>query len=58
MNPIEWLKGKKTYFVAVAAVATALGGFVAGEVSLTQLVEAIFAAVAVMTLRAGVTKSG
>ncbi|TSA40161.1 hypothetical protein D4Q85_00250 [bacterium] len=50
--------GWKTYIVAGAAIITALVAWSGDTITLQQLIEAIFAAVAAMTIRAGVAKSG
>ena len=52
------LAGFKTYIVAGAAIATALVAWSGDSISTTQLIEAIFAAITAMTIRAGVAKSG
>ena len=53
---IEWLKGKKTYFVAALAILTAVVAYINGGIDVKQLVEAIFAALGGITLRAAVAK--
>ncbi len=55
---IDFLNGKKTYMVCVAAILTALVAWLNGALTLAQFVEAIFAAIGGITLRAGITKSG
>ena len=54
---MEWLKGKKTYITAIvyaiAAVLTETGIYVVPE-----LVFQVLAAIGLITLRSGVTKSG
>lgn len=55
---LEKLKGFKTYIVAAAAILTAVGAWLGGEMALGSMVEAIFAAVTAMTIRAGIAKSG
>ncbi len=51
----NFLAGYKTYFTSVAAVLTALAAFAVGEIDLVGLVTAVFAAVGLASLRAGVT---
>lgn len=53
MNPLDLFPGKKTYLLALGAVFTALGAWMTGNIELGQLVEALFAAGAMMTLRKG-----
>ncbi len=52
----EYLKGKKTYLVAAAAIITAVVGYSDGTLDLIQLIEAVFVAVGFGTLRAGIAK--
>ena len=52
---MQLLSGKKTYFTAVAAVITALGGYFAGEVDITVTIQSVFAALMVVFLRKGVS---
>ncbi len=54
----DWLQGYKTYIVAAGAILTALGAYLNGSISLSDLVSAIFAALTAMTLRAGIAKVG
>ena len=54
----DFLKGYKTYLVAAAAIVGAVAGFATGELSLTEGIGAIVAAVTAMTMRAGIEKSG
>ncbi len=53
---MEWLKGKKTYIVAAAAILTAFGTYLGDGMSIGELITAIYAALATITLRAGVAK--
>ena len=55
-NKMEWLKGKKTYIVAAAAILTAFGTYLGDGMSIGELITAIYAALATITLRAGVAK--
>lgn len=50
-----FLAGAKTYITAAAAVLTALAAFAVGEIDLVGLVTAVFAALGLASLRAGVT---
>ncbi len=52
-NIIIWLQGKKTYFIAFGAILTAVGAYLGGSVSLTELVSTVYAALGAMTLKAG-----
>jgi len=54
----DFLKGKKTYLVALSGMLAALIAFASGEMTLPETVAAITAAVMAMTMRAGVEKSG
>jgi hypothetical protein len=58
MKILEWLQGKKTYLVCIAGILAAIIAYLSGEMTMIQMVEAIWAAVAGMTLRAGVAKVG
>ena len=51
------LSGGKTYLVCAGAIITAIVAFVNGTIDVVQLVQAIFTAVAGMTIRAGVGKN-
>jgi hypothetical protein len=53
---IEWLKGKKTYIVAVCMIFSGLGLILNGQTQEGILV--ILNALGLGALRAGVTKSG
>lgn len=53
----NFLKGKKTYLLAIAAVSTALVTWAEGGLSNIQLVTALYAALATIFIRAGVSKS-
>lgn len=58
IKTVEWLKGKKTYFLSFGAMLTAIGIYLSGDITLMEMVEAIWAAILAMTIRAGVSKSG
>ncbi len=49
------LNGWKTYILGAAAILSAIGAYLNQAMSLTQMVEAIFAAVGTMTIRHGIT---
>ncbi len=53
----EWLKGKKTYIVAVATICYALSGVVAGYIPIDQAVMLILGALGLGALRNGVDSS-
>lgn len=53
----DYLKGKKTYVTAFLAILTAVGSYVLGEIALQDLIEAVFAALTAMTIRAAIAKS-
>ena len=55
---VRWLDGKKTYLVAVAAVATATAAVVSGEITGAQYVTSVFVSIGSITMRAGIKKSG
>ncbi len=55
---MNWLSGKKTYFVAAAGIAAALAGLAGGELSVAEAVTAILGSLGLGTLRAGVAKGG
>lgn len=54
---IPWYK-QKTTWTAVAAVVTALGAYISGEIGLTALITAAFSALGLVFMRQGVSKSG
>ena len=49
------LSGKKTFITAAAAVLTAVGAYLAGEVDMTTTIQTCFGALMVVFLRKGVT---
>lgn len=51
----DWLSGLKTYIIAAAAIATAVGAYFSGALDLAGLVQAIFVAFGAMALRSGIT---
>ena len=50
----EALQGYKTYIVCGAAILTALGAFLSGDLTGVQAIEAVWAAIGGMTLRHGI----
>lgn len=58
MNTIrQFLKGKKTYIMAIVGVLTAVAAWADGQIELTSLVGAIWAAAQTAFIRAGVDKA-
>ena len=53
---LEFLKGKKAYIVSLAAILTAVGAYLDGSLDLVGLIAAIFGALGLTTLRAGIAK--
>ena len=53
---LEFLKGRKTYFLMAGAILTAIGGYLGGELSTKELIEALFLALGMIGLRLGVSK--
>lgn len=49
------ISGYKTYFLGVAAILAAIGGYLNHAMDLTGMIEAIFAAIGTMTIRHGIT---
>ena len=54
---IAFLKGKKAYITAVAAILAAAAAYLNGAIGIKELLEAIFAGIGMITLRAGIAKS-
>jgi hypothetical protein len=52
-----YLKGKKTYVTAFLAIVAAVGSYLLDEIPMQNMIEAIFAALTAMTIRAAITKS-
>ena len=52
----DWLKGKKSYLVAVGAILGVVVAWSAGEMGDLAAIQAVVAAVMAMTLRAGIAK--
>ena len=55
---VDWLKGKKTYITAIAGALAAVGGWLGGEMSIVGMFQSVWAALSVVFIRLGVTKSG
>ena len=51
----DYLKGKKTYVTAFLAVVAAVGSYMLDEIPLKDMIEAVFAALTAMTIRAAIT---
>lgn len=53
---INWLQGKKTYLLSVAAILYAVSGWYIGQFDQHTMINMMWAALATMTLRAGISK--
>ena len=54
---MEWMQGKKTYFVALGVIVASAVGFAAGDMSLQEAINSALVGLGLGTLRAGVAKS-
>ena len=54
----DFLGGKKTYLVAVAAIIGSVVAWLEGSIDMPTLAQSITAAILAATIRAGITKSG
>lgn len=54
----EAISGKKTYLLGLAAIATVLVAWSAGDIDNITAIQSLFAAIGGMTIRAAVSKSG
>ncbi len=54
MNPLNWFPGRKTYILAAAAIFTATGAFLSGDMAMGAYVEAMFGALGIATIRKGI----
>lgn len=52
---IDWLKGKKTYLLAFAAVVYAVSGWYLGKFDTQAMIDMLWAALTAGALRAGIT---
>lgn len=52
---INWLKGKKTYILAVVGVIYALSGWYLGKIDTQTMINMAWAALTAAALRAGIT---
>lgn len=52
----RWLEGKKTYFLATALFAYAIGGYVTKHLTLNEAVDLIFGSGFFASLRAAISK--
>lgn len=50
------IAGKKTYLLCIAAIITSAVAWAEGHISTVDFVQAVFAAMGGMTLRAGISK--
>jgi len=57
MEFIKRIWGTKTLKVAVAGILTAVGAFVGEQISLAEMVQAIFMGIATLTIRDGIKKA-
>jgi len=53
----EFLQGKKTYFVAIIGILTATVAWSQGELTGLQFVEALYASVLAVCVRAGIVNA-
>lgn len=51
----QWLSGRKTYIIAVAAIIVAVVGYATGEFRRAEMIQTILAALGGMTIRSGIT---
>lgn len=51
-----WLRGKKTYLIALIAILGAILAYASDNMSLKEMIEAILAALGISGLRAGISK--
>lgn len=58
MQLLNWLSGKKTYFLCFAAIVAAWAAYLQHTLSMQDAVQATFAALGGMSMRAAVQKSG
>ena len=54
---MPWYK-QKTTWTAVAALVTAVGGYISGDIGLAALIAAAFGAIGAIFMRQGISKSG
>ncbi len=52
---LDSLSGYKSYVLGVSAILAAIGAYLGHTMDLTQMIEAIFAAIGLMTIRHGIT---
>lgn len=55
-SSVKWLKGKKTYIIAVCGIIGQIGLYLQGALSPGELAQGILACLGAITLRAGVAK--
>lgn len=56
-NLINWLKGKKTYFLALALFAYTIGGYFTGHMTAQEALALIYSSGVIASLRAGIKNS-
>jgi len=54
---IDWLKGKKTYLIAIGTIIYAVSGAATGQIDVQTAIQMILAALGGMTMRAGISNS-
>lgn len=54
-NLLSKIAGYKTYILGASAILAAVGAYLNQAMTLTEMVEAIFAALGTMTIRHGIT---
>lgn len=54
---MEWLRGKKTYILAAAALMTVLGRYLHGDVDVGGAINETLVALGLITARVGTVKS-
>ena len=57
MKLIQFLKGKKTYLLGLAGLAYAIGGFSTGHLAQKEALDAAWASLTVIMMRAGIKNS-
>jgi hypothetical protein len=56
MNLINWLRGKKTYFLALALFAYTIGGYLTGHMTAQEALALIYSSGVIASLRAAISK--
>lgn len=55
---MDWLKGKKVYFISASAILAAFAGFLDDQITFIQMLEAAWIAILAMAGRAAISKVG